>query len=199
MKQFLVAALAVAVSGAPGLTGKAQPAENAAAIAEKQYAEERYKRLNTAVEDLLAAQNTLQKRLSALAEEVQAIHQEQARAPNRFATREDLKKLADSLHEIEKRREEDRRVILEEIRRLAAAPLPEPPPKKTVSTEPAPGEPGKGYEYVVKESDTLSDIVQAYRKNGVKVTLDQVLKANPKLNPKRLQVGQKVFIPAPAE
>jgi LysM repeat protein len=31
------------------------------------------------------------------------------------------------------------------------------------------------------------------------VTTDQILKANPGLNPNSLKVGQKIFIPAPAK
>lgn len=32
---------------------------------------------------------------------------------------------------------------------------------------------------------------------GIKVTWDQILKANPGLEPKSLFVGRKIFIPAP--
>ena len=55
----------------------------------------------------------------------------------------------------------------------------------------------KGYEYEVKAGDTLSLIVQAYRKQGVKVTSALVIKANPGLNPNRLFTGKKIFIPDP--
>jgi LysM repeat protein len=43
----------------------------------------------------------------------------------------------------------------------------------------------------------LSAIVEAYRTKGIKVTLKQVLEANPNLNEKKLYVGQKIFIPLP--
>lgn len=49
----------------------------------------------------------------------------------------------------------------------------------------------------MKKGDTLSTIVQAYRDNNIKVTMDQILKANPGLKPERMRVGQKIFIPAP--
>ena len=45
----------------------------------------------------------------------------------------------------------------------------------------------------------LSIIVKAYRDQGIKVTADQILKANPGLDPKNLIVGKKIFIPAPAQ
>lgn len=171
--------------------------------------EERYKRLNAALEDLLVAQATLQKRVAALAEELQSTREDLNRNGRQYARQEDLRKLDARLREVDQKREDDKRLILEEIRKLAEVPLPEPHPKKTreQAKEPvreadsaaaAGPEPQKGYEYVVKSGDTISAIVAAYQQSGVKVTVDQVLKANSKLDPKRLGVGQKVFIPDPS-
>ena len=56
-----------------------------------------------------------------------------------------------------------------------------------------------GYEYSIQRNDNLSIIAKAYRDQGIKVTTDQILKANPGLDPKNLKVGQKIFIPAPAQ
>ena len=56
-----------------------------------------------------------------------------------------------------------------------------------------------GYEYKVAAGDTLLIIAKAYRDQGIKVTSEQILKANPGLDPKSLKVGQKIFIPAPAQ
>ena len=38
----------------------------------------------------------------------------------------------------------------------------------------------------VEKGQTLSLIVQAYREKGIKVTMDQVLKANPGLKPEKI-------------
>jgi len=202
MKRLLVWGLAVvAASLWPGARLAAQDATaaDAAAVAEKQYLEERYQRLQTAVEDLQATQARLQKRIGGLAGELHALREEHARAATRAVTHDDLKKLWDRIQELDRKREEDKKLILEEIRRLAAVPVPEPPPKRQPTLEPLGGsEALKGYEYVIQQDDTLSAIVLAYKKKGVKVTLDQVLKANPNLKPKQLHVGQKVFIPDPA-
>jgi len=51
----------------------------------------------------------------------------------------------------------------------------------------------------VKRGDTLSTIVAACRQQGIKVTMDQVRKANPNLKSGRLLPGQKVFIPDPVK
>jgi phage tail protein X len=55
----------------------------------------------------------------------------------------------------------------------------------------------KGFEYVIKSGDTLDAIVQAYKEKNIKVTVAQILKANPGLKAERLIVGKKIFIPAP--
>lgn len=74
-------------------------------------------------------------------------------------------------------------------------------------TTPAPANDGgvnaggaeKGYEYVIQSGDTLSSVAQAYREKNIKVTVDQILKANPGLNANKLKVGQKIFIPTPPQ
>ena len=50
---------------------------------------------------------------------------------------------------------------------------------------------------LVEGRDTLSTIAQAYKEKGIKVTVDQILKANPGLVPERMRTGQKIWIPAP--
>ena len=51
---------------------------------------------------------------------------------------------------------------------------------------------------MIQSGDTLDAIVQAYKEKNIKVTVAQILKANPGLKAERLRVGQKIFIPAPA-
>ena len=50
---------------------------------------------------------------------------------------------------------------------------------------------------MIQSGDTLSAIVQAYKEKNIKVTVAQILKANPGLKAERLIVGTKIFIPAP--
>jgi hypothetical protein len=57
----------------------------------------------------------------------------------------------------------------------------------------------KGYEYVIQSGDTLSSVLAEYKKQGVKVSVDDVHKATPGLKPTSMKVGQKVFIPAPTQ
>jgi len=52
------------------------------------------------------------------------------------------------------------------------------------------------YEHVVRENQSLSQIINEYNKGyGLKVRLKHVLEANPKLRPERLGPGQKIRIP----
>ncbi len=167
--------------------------------------QERLQRLEGLVEDLLAAQAALQKNLAVLRDEVQAVREESRRAGDRlgerFVSHEDLRKLAEALREVDRKREEDKRLILEEIKKLAQAPVP-PPPRETARSAPREGTPAsagpqKGYTYKIKPGDTLSAIAQAYAQSGVKVTVDDILKANPGLKPNRLPVDREIFIPDP--
>ena len=40
-------------------------------------------------------------------------------------------------------------------------------------------------------------IIAAYKEKGIKITVDQILKANPGLKADKLRVGQKIWIPSP--
>ena len=170
--------------------------------------EERFRRLNSAIEELLAAEVQQRKRIGEIVDEVYRLREEVVRANQAVASCasvEDVKRLAKAIEEIEKKREQDKELIkdrFEELKKLYKSPplMPEihPPSNEASTPEKRVEKPAaemKGYEYEVKSGDSLSIIVQAYRKQGVKVTMDQVIKANPGLNPNRLITGKKIFIP----
>jgi len=168
--------------------------------------DERYRRLNGIVEELAGAQATLQKRIGTLSDEVRVVRDEQGRSTGQFVRHDDLRKaldaLAEKVRELDRKREEDKKLILDELRKLAQTPLTESRPRRVREPDPEPppaaSGPLKGYEYVVKSGDTLAAILAAYQQSGVKVSQSQVIKANPGLNPDRLKVGQKLFIPEPS-
>ncbi|MBU6401269.1 MAG: LysM peptidoglycan-binding domain-containing protein, partial [Verrucomicrobia bacterium] len=54
----------------------------------------------------------------------------------------------------------------------------------------------KAYEYRIQPGDTLPAIAEAYRQKGIHVTVEQILQANPTLNPKRIRAGQRILIPS---
>ena len=189
-----------------GCRALAQPtADTAAALAEREYAEERYRKLSSEIEDLRAAYQALQKRISSLTDELQRMHEEAANN-SKFLTREELTAFKTALEkkfrEINEKHKADTQLIVEQINELgktrAVAPPPDHPAGAPANPAAAPEKPSKGYWYEVKSGDYLSTIVEAYRKSGTKVTQDMVLKANPNLKPERMRPGQKIFIPDPA-
>ena len=165
--------------------------------------QERLQRLNGLIEDLLASHSVLQKRIAGLNDELHAAREETARAGDklgdRFASRDELRKLTEAVRELDRKREDDKRLILEEIKKLAQTPVVVPPrePARPPAKEPVPEGPSKGYTYVVKSGDTISAIALAYAQSGVKVTVDDILKANPALKPNRMPVGREIFVPDP--
>ena len=148
---------------------------------------------------------TQRKHIDALEREIADLR-DKANTPvvNTYADRADLKALAEQVQEVDRKRREDSDMIAKQIENLVKAaynaPPPTPPHSRTTSTlssdEPAAsGQPVKGYEYLVKQGDTLGLILKAYREKGVKVSLAQIKAANPKMNPDVLIPGKKIFIP----
>ncbi len=133
---------------------------------------------------------------------------------NNFASADDLKKLAEQVQEIDKKRQADNEQIIKAIEKLSkggsaridtsesrkpadtTATTSGPDTTSTATTGGAGGQ-QNGYYYVIQSGNTLSAIAKAYQAKGIKVTVKEILAANPNLNPSALYVGQKIFIPAP--
>jgi LysM repeat protein len=179
----------------------------AATIARAQDAatEERFNKLAGQIEDLRANQEAITKRIEALAKDIDSVRTQAEKPAGNYASEEDLKRLADAVKEIDRKRLDDYEKIRTELKNLGkslaasspAVPKRNPSPISESSTSEKSSGPDKGFEYQVKKGDNLSNIVQAYRDNNIKVTMDQILKANPGLKPEKMRVGQKIFIPAP--
>jgi LysM repeat protein len=180
----------------------------AAARAQDTATQQQIDKLNGQVQDLLDAQATQNKRIEALEKEIGQLH-DQLNQPDKTANQDDLKKLAEQVQEIDRKRQEDNERVLKELERLGKSLGASQPGRKTTpnvptttpagNPGPAAGSPQKGYDYNVRSGDTLSAIAKAYRDQGIKITTDQILKANPGLNPGDMKIGQKIFIPAPAQ
>lgn len=165
--------------------------------------EERLNKLAGQIEDIRASQEVLGKRLEALSKDIENLRTTLDKPTGNYAAQDDLKHVVEAVKEVDRKRLEDYDKIRSELLKLGktlAAPLPAAK-KQAVAANDNPPEkptaPDKGFEYVVKRGDTLSLIVQAYRDNNIKISTDQILKANPGLKPEKLHPGQKIFIPAP--
>ena len=119
-----------------------------------------------------------------------------------------MQKLAEQVQDLAKKQKADQELILKEIEKLGkvgggstSSHKSTPAVSTTVTDNPAAATSGpqKGYDYTIQKGDTVLAIAKAYREQGIKVTTDQILKANPGLDPKNLIVGKKIFIPAPAQ
>jgi hypothetical protein len=206
MKQaWMCGALAACLLTVPELNAQGD-ATRAAALADRDAAEERYRRLNTAVEGMLGAQAEQQRRLDALAAELARVRTETARAGGDYVTRSELNELVKSIQEIDRKREADRRLILEELETLgksladlikgpARRAEPTPAPKAT-TTSPSYQE---YVEHTLQPRETIWALVTAYnaeyRAQGRRTSEKLVLEANPRIRPEALQVGQKIIIP----
>jgi LysM repeat protein len=174
----------------------------AAARAQDDATQQQINKLNGQVQDLLDAQALQAKRITALEKEINELHDKPTASG---ANPDDLQKLADQVQELAKKQQADNDLILKEIGKLGKVGGSPSGRKSTpgVTTNAATassntGGKESGYQYKVAVGDTLSIIAKAYRDQGIKVTAEQILKANPGLNPNSLKVGQKIFIPAPA-
>jgi len=165
-------------------------------------------KLSGQLQDIIDAEAAQSKRLDAMEKEISDLRDKvNTPAPNNDASADDLQKLAAQVQEIDRKRQSDKELILGKIEDLAkisaepihthhAAPVRDTTDDTATPVDAAP-QPA-GYDYPVKAGDSLSAIVRAYREKGVKVTLSQVLKANPGLSANTLYVGKTIRIPDPS-
>jgi nucleoid-associated protein YgaU len=168
--------------------------------------EERLNKMSAQIQDLIDARDAQNKRIEDLARQLRAFQDQQGKPAGDYATQDDLKQLAAKLQEIDDKRQQDNEHILKEIEKLGKSlSVPAATPRSSRSgAAGAPADagaappPDKGhFEYTIHEGDTLSAIARAYTDQGIKVTTDQILKANPGLKERNLRVGQKIIIPNP--
>jgi LysM repeat protein len=170
--------------------------------------EERLNQLSGKIEDLIAGQETERKQLAELRREIDNLREQASKPTGNFAAQEDLKRVADVVKEVDRKRLEDYEKIRTTIKDLGAT-LAAQTPQRTKKSDsgtmemakadkPAKSDKSdKGFEHTVKSGDTLSGIVAAYRDQNIKVSKDQIIAANPGLVPEKMKLGQKIWIPAP--
>lgn len=163
-------------------------------------------KLSGQIQDLIDAQGVQAKRMDALEKEISDLRDKVNQpAVADIASADDLKKLAAQVQEIDKKRQADNEQIMKILEKLAKVSGGSASGHKSTPVAAAAGDtpvasasgPQKGYDYTIAANDTISAIARAYRAQGVKVTTEQILAANPGLGPKNLVVGKKIFIPDP--
>ena len=182
--------------------------------------EERLNKLSGQIEDLIAGQEAQKKRISELLKEMENLREQIGKPNNSYASQEDLKRLARSVEEVDRKRLDDYKKIETAIANLGTklAPASQSNGKErerhstsgknsggdrgdksssdTTGSDKAPAN-EKGFKYTIKSGDTISAIIQAYKDQNINVKEKDILKANPGLVPEKMKVGQEIFIPAP--
>jgi hypothetical protein len=216
MKQvFILLALALTLPAVCAISQDASPTApaptSAAGIAAQQGAEERYKRMAADMQALQMDNELLKTKIASLEQKIDDLRQQVAAAANSTNGQDDLKRLAEKIAEVDKKREEDKQAISDEFRKSiaglektlasAGAPVRMPSPKTPPDTETRPT--GNGFSYTIQEGDNLSAIIKAYnadfKSKGWKIIgLKEAKEANPNIKDwDRLRVGQKIIIPRP--
>jgi LysM repeat protein len=177
------------------------------ARAQEDATQQQIDQINTQIQGLQAVMVSQDKHIQAMEKEISDLRDKLNQPDtNNFASADDLKKLAEQIQEIDKKRQQDNDLILKELEKLekigglavsAHKSQPDVSTSNSTNNNPTNTSPQKGYDYTIHAGDTLSAISKAYRDQGIKVTTEQILKTNPGLNPNAMKVGQKIFIPAP--
>ena len=226
MKRFLFP-LVIALLGGGGMA-HADDQSNAAAVAAaaaKVEAEEKFNSLKGKVDELIEVRNLrdrdMQDKLQQLARDLADLRQQMNKPRPIYATPEDVKRLAEAIQEVDRKRVMDGERFANELKemfkKLLAASTPPPRQAPIIIHEPAPAPPPvkdpdehkekvkdpdpkpvqeSGFEYVVKSGDNFVKISKAYSARGIKVTPEQIQKANPGVKSERLIIGKKLWIPS---
>lgn len=224
MKRFVVGmALGSTLIGA---TLQGQNLTGADLIAARQELEEAEKMIRSDISTLQQRQDFLEREVRQLRDLVSGMRAENtalkdavARMSAGYVNREELRSVVEKVQEVDRKRGDDKELILREFRELSKLPaLPAPvdgphsprstggsekpvrieKPASIPDTSPPKAEfAGDYYPHKVEANQTLGEIITAYNKQyEMKVKLSDVMKANPKLkDPKKLFVGQTVKIP----
>ena len=165
------------------------------------------------VDDLTDARNAQDKRLSALQSKLDDLTAQVAKPSGNYATQDDIKSVRADIVAEDKKRQADNDDIIKTLKDLTkmssgkspTASLPHPTPHTDpvadVPANPPAATPDvPGFTYKVKSGETLVKISKRlYLEEHVKVSADDILKANPSLkgDAKNLKEDELLFIPAP--
>jgi exonuclease VII large subunit len=205
----LAARCAIAQDTSPTVPSAPAPTA-AAAIAAQEGAEERYKRMAADMQALQMDNESLKTKIASLEQKLDDLRQQLAASANNSSLQDNFKRLAEKIAEVDKKREQDKQAISDEIRKSiaglektmagAGAPVRTTSPKLPPDTETPPA--GNGFSYTIQDGDNLSAILKAYNadfksKGWKPISLKQAKEANPNIDWGRLRVGQKIIIPRP--
>jgi septal ring factor EnvC (AmiA/AmiB activator) len=125
-------------------------------------ADERYKRMAADIEALQMDNESLKAKIASLEQKIDDLRQQLAAAANNTGVQEDLKRLAEKIAQVDKKREEDKQAISEEIRKSIAglektlAGAPRPSMRHRPNCNWTPRRPDRnGFSYTIQEATTF--------------------------------------------
>lgn len=172
--------------------------DSATAVAEREEAQERYRRMSAKIEDLENTIQTYNQQFQKMEAELHRLRGELAKVREGSRDSNGKAEIIEQIKAVDRARVADQENVMKEFARLRKellGTLTKPKPNAG-SPAPTPQATEKGFEYEIREDDTLSALVIALNKQGLKVTQKQVEQANPGINWNKLKIGQKIFIPA---
>jgi TolA-binding protein len=192
-------------------TQEIKPAPVAAPIgAQARFYAEQFRRLRGEIDELKGAHALQQQQTDKLKTQVKTLTDENQklnrRLAGKFATAEEMEAMRAALKELDANRLQDRAIVQKALADLGKL-IQKVAQQKAAPVEPAPRVVARDFKFnthKVGPGEFLGNIIvaynRAYKEEGLGiVTQNQVLKANPGLNPNRLLVGQKIKIPLPGE
>jgi ABC-type transporter Mla subunit MlaD len=161
---------------------------------------ERLQRLTSIVESMELTLASQKRQIDALQQEVQNLRDLVTEQNNRRDWASDLKKLADAISEVDRKRIADNEhvvKILGELRKAVSTPAEPAKPARSRSTEIATD---KALPYVFKRGDTLSGVLQSFNPDAEKkgyrpLTPQQVMDFNKIEDARRIPEGATIMLP----
>lgn len=168
----------------------------------RQEADERYRKLRAELEDAQSANISLMQRMEALEKENRSLRREIAKIPKSPVSDADFKRLSEELIDriktVDKQRASDNKALVDQIKDLVRAvnKLNSKPVVTAVKSDKPRRIPKKIAEVTVEPNYTISAIAEAYRLEGVNVSIADILEANPQItDPSKIKVGEVIIIP----
>ncbi len=168
--------------------------------------EERLNNLTAKIDVLIEAKDAQNKKIEALEKQVNELQSQLNKPSGNYASADDLKELAEKVREVDKKRQADSEQVVKELEKLGKTLAGGGSGRRTPTTTAVPETPktpvdpnAPHFEYTVQAGDSLGAIAKAYRDKNIKVTVTQILAANPGLKAETLKAGRKIIIPAPAQ
>ena len=200
-KTFIFAIYFCTVSLGTDLQAQNSNLENIISLL-RQETEERYRKLRAELDDAQAANISLMQRMEALERENRSLRREIAKIPTSPVSEADLKKLSEELVDriktVDKQRASDNKALVDQIKDLVGAvnKLNTKPVVTKVKPDKPRRIPKKIAEVTIEPNYTISAIAEAYRLEGVDVSIADILEANPQItDPRKIKVGDVIIIP----